>query len=352
MSLASYVGALPKVELNVQLEGAIQPNTLAMIAEQNEIAETLKRFNDWAALIKEPDYSRLWETIRMVCSWLKHPDDLTRIVYDLGTALAKQNVRYAEVSVNPTWFSSLELSYDDFLAAVNDGRDRAKRAWGIDLAWVFVIPREEPRRADELARWTTLANVRRGGVIGLGLSGDETAQPVGQFERAFRTVEKKDVARVARAGTGSAKSLDNLQKTIEELRPTRILDGWGAAAAPEIIKLLTENNITLAVNIAGAVKQGWVKTAAEYPLRALYDAGVSVVVGADMPSFAQTTISDEYLTVVETLGFSLDELENLGLNAVRSSFLADDAKEEMLKTFAEQYAQLRAEHVAAATEKP
>lgn len=352
MSVASYVEALPKVELNVHLEGAIQPNTLLMIADQNEIYETLKRYNDWVALIKQPDYARIWEIERMACSWMKHPDNLTRIVYDLGTVLAKQNIRYAEVSVNPALYPSIDLSYDDFLLAINDGRDRARRAWGIELAWIFVIPREEPRRADELARWTTMATARRGGVIGLGLSGEESAQPVGQFERAFHTVEKKEVARIARAGDGSAKNAENIQKTINELHPSRILDGWGAAGSADVQKMLIENNITLAVNITRALRHGWIKTAADYPLRKLYDAGISLVVGADMPSLYHTSLNGEYQMVVDALGFSLDELENLALNAVRSSLLADEAKEEMIKTFTQSYAELRAEHVETIVEKP
>lgn len=56
----------------------------------------------------------------------------------------------------------------------------------------FAIPRDEPRRADDLARWVTTAVAKRAGVLGLGLSGREDGQAIGQFERAFRTVEKKE----------------------------------------------------------------------------------------------------------------------------------------------------------------
>jgi len=345
MSTASFIHALPKVELNVQLEGAIQPQTLAVIADQNEISETLKHYQDWVNLINAPDYKRINEIARMACSWLKHADNLTRVVYDLGTSLAKQNVRYAEVGVNPGLFP-IELSYDDFLAAINDGRDRAKRAWGIDMAWVFVIGREEPRRSDELARWVSTAASRRGGVIGLGLSGDEKAQPVGQFERAFHAVEKKEIARMVRAG--DAQGAQGVLKAIEGLHPNRLLDGWGAVEIPEILPALVERGITLAVNLTRAQKQGWVASLADYPLRQLYDAGVSLVIGADMPSFYQTTISDEYLAAVDQCGLSLDELENVALNAVRTSFLEETAKAEMLKTFNETYTQLRAEHLQTA----
>lgn len=347
MSTASFVAALPKVELNIQLEGSIQLHTLKNIAEQNDISETLKRYSQWFSLIEQPEYPRLYEIARMAASWLKHADDLTRVAYDLGTALAKQNVRYAEVGVNPALFPDIIVSYDDFLAAINDGRDRARRAWGIDIAWVFVIPREEPRRADELARWTTTASARRGGVIGLGVSGDESAQPVGQFTRAFQTVEKKEVGRVARAGDN--KVADGVLKTVEELKPNRIIDGWGVANSDQAMKALLDNNITLVLNLTRAVKLGWVPSLADYPLRKLYDAGLSLVLGADMPVLTKTNITAEYLAAVEKCGISLEELENVALNAVRASFLTDDAKAEMVKSFTQQYADLRAEHLEATT---
>lgn len=345
MSTASFVQALPKVELNLQLEGAIQQSTLLMIAEQNEIRESLKHFDDWIRLIETPDYKRLPELIRTICAWFKYPDNLGRAVYDLGTALAKQNVRYAEIGVNPALFPELPQNYDTFLSLINDGRDRAKRAWGIDLAWVFVIPRDEPRRADELARWVTSPAAQRGGVVALGLSGDENSQPVGQFERAFNAVEKKEVPRVVRAG--DAQGADGVLKAIEMLHPTRIIDGWGAADQPEALAALTQNAITLAVSPIRAQRQGWVASVADYPLRKLYDEGVSLVVGTDMPSLYHTTLNDEYLSVVEASGFTTGELEDIALNAVRSSNLPPDAKAEVLAAFTQAYADLRAEHLAA-----
>ncbi len=253
----SFIESMPKVELNVSLEGAIYTPTLMMLAERNEISESLKHFDEWVNLINEPDYARTYEIARMACSWMKQPDDLTHIIYDAATNLAKQNVRYAEVSVNPARFPDLPLTFEDFLAAINDGRDRAQRAWGIELAWVFMIPREEPRRADELARWVTTVAARRGGVVALGISGEEAAQPVGQFERAFKTAEKKDLARVVRAGEQGA---EGILQAIEVLNPTRMIDAWGAADSPDVVTALLDNSITLAVSPTRAVKQGWVET--------------------------------------------------------------------------------------------
>lgn len=348
MTTESFVHALPKVELNIQLEGAIQQNTLLMIAEQNDIRESLKHFDDWVRLIETPDYKRAGELTRTICSWLKHPDNLTRIVYDLGTMLSKQNVRYAEVGINPAIFPELTQSFDVFLELINDGRDRAKRAWGIDLAWVFMIPRDEPRRADELARWVATAAAQRGGVVALGLSGDENAQPVGQFERPFSAAEKKELPRVVRAG--DSQGADGIIKAIETLHPTRILDGWGAVDKPEALAALKTHEVTVAASLIRADRQGWVETVADYPLRRLYDEGVSMVVGTDMPSIYHSTLNDEYLAVVEQCGFTTEELEDLALNAVRNSYLPEAAKAELLAAFTEEYAEIRAEHLEAAQE--
>jgi adenosine deaminase len=48
---------------------------------------------------------------------------------------------------------------------------------------------------------------------------------------------------------------------------------------------------------------------------------------------------------VEHCGFSVDELEELALNAVRYSLLPADEKQALLKTFEQEYAELRVAHI-------
>lgn len=338
MSLATFIDAMPKVELNVHLEGAVQKKTLQMIAEQNEIPTSLKHYSDWLNLLDKPDYKRIYELIRIVGGWMTDPEDLTRLVYDVGTTLAKQNVRYAEVSVNPATYSALELSTDDFLTAINDGRDRAQRAWGIELAWLFVVPREEPRRGDEIARWFTAANAKRNNVVGLALTGRESVQPVGQFERAFRAVEKKGILRAVRAGESLGG--EGIQKAIEALAPNRIFDAWGLADAPDVMTLIADQQIGVGISLTRALKQGWIHNIAEYPLRTLYDAAIPVFLGSDMPFLYHSTLNDEYLAA-EKCGMGVEEIQAMAINAVRYSFLPDERKAEMLTQFEGAYAALR-----------
>lgn len=343
MSVASYIQAMPKVELMLSLEGAMQRTPLLKIAEANEIPETLKHFGDWVGLLDKPDYKRLGDIARMATSWLQIADNLTRVVYDVGVFLSKHNVRYAEVTVNPAMYDHIGLSLDDFLSAINDGRGRAQRAWGVEMAWVLAVPREEPRRADDYARAATASAAQKNGIVALGLTGREDAQPVGQFERAFHAVEKKGVPRVIRAG--DALGAEGVLDAIKTLLPNRLFDARGVLESPEALGMLEEQQISVGVGLTRALRQGWVNDVSEYPLRRLYDEGVMLFLGTDMPSLYHTNLVEEYTKAVEACGLSLDELDELALNAVRYSFMPEEEKTTRVEQFKEEYARLRGEHI-------
>lgn len=347
MSLESFIQAMPKVELSIRLEGAFRRETLGIIAEQNDIPDTVRHWQNWLKQLEKPEPNRIDETIKVLSSWLRHPDDLTRIVYDLGVYLSRQNVKYAEVGINPVLFMLPGMVLEEFLEALNDGRDRVLRAWNVQMAWLLMIPREEPRRADEIARWANSATGKKGGVIGIGLTGREEAQPSAQFERAFTSAQKKELPSVVRAG--DQQQAEGILAALQTLNPNRILDGRGAADAPDVLKQLSDTGISLDVCLSRALCLGWYQGYAAYPLRDLYDANVRLTINSDMPTFYQSSLNDEYLAVVQHGGMTIEELETIALNAIHNSFLPESDKLARLTEFKEDYAHLREKHLAEAS---
>lgn len=347
MSIEEFVHAMPKAELHVHLEGAMHKDRLLLIAEQNEVASEIKDFEEWVGLLEEPDYSRLREIVAATCQWLKHPDDLAHVTYELGVALAKQNVRYAEVHVNPAHFTEDDWTFEDMIQALNDGRDRAERGWNVQMRWVLTIGRDQPRYADDMVRRAGLASGQATGIVGVDLDGPEGAQPLGQFERAFRTAARKDVIASVHAGDqlGAAGILDALN----ELAPNRLIDGWGTAESEEVAARLAGDNIPLIVCLAQALKEGWIDNYDAYPLRKLYGDGVPIVLSTAMPSFYGNSLSDEYQIAIEQCGLELEELEEVALNAVRASRLTGEEKAAMVTEFKQEYDRLRESHIAEET---
>lgn len=342
MSIESFIQAMPKVELNLQFEGALARDALLLIAEQNDVADSIKHFNQWVRLLDRPDYQRLDEITQVICKWLLQPEDLTRLIYELGVDLAKQQVRYAEVTINPITFIDNGMTFEQFLNAINDGRGRVERAWGVKLGWILAAPREQPRRADDVVRWASSASAKKGAVVGIGLTGREDTQPAGQFERVFRTAHKKDIPRLVHAG--DRQRAEGVLDAIHNLAPNRIVGGWGSADAPDVLALLRDQHIALDISVAGALCMGWVGSYADYPLRHLYDDAVRFTIGSGMPALFKTTLTQEYLAFVEHGGFSVGELCEVALNAVRCSFQDEADKQAMLDTFSAEYARLQAEH--------
>lgn len=348
MTVESFIRAIPKVELNLQFEGAMHKETLLLIAEQNDIGDSSKQFRQWAALLDQPDCTRLDEIIQTVSQWLQLPEDLTRLVYEMGVALAKQNVRYAEVSINPTlYMESTGLTFEQFLTAINDGRDRVERGWDVQLAWILTVPRDQPRKADDFLRWATGAAAKKGGVVAIGLSGPESVQPIGQFERPFRNAAKKGVPLAPMAGDDLGGQ--GIIEAITHLEPNRIYQGWGAAESPETIQMLDEQHIPLVLTMAREVCMERINSYADYPLRPLLDAGLIVTLSSGMPELYKTSLIQEYQAAVDQLDVTISDVEEMALNSVRASLLPDDEKQAMLDQFTQEYERMRMEHITPQT---
>lgn len=332
MSVRDFIQAIPKVELNVQLTGALHRDTLLMVANQNGIPAEVKHFDTWVELFDSPEYKRLDEIAEVTGKWVKYSEDIARVVYDIGVSLSKQNIRYVEIAVAPAYFMAVEgMGIEAFIDALNDGRDKALRGWNVDMSWIFCVPRDNPRSGDDVARWATNMSAKRGNVIGLGLIGQEDAQPVGQFKRAFTTARKKELFTVAHAG--SSLGIDGIIPALDELEPHRLTETWGLHEDKAILDRLVEDAIPVVVSLTRALRLGYIDSISDYPLQTLFDSDVQIVLSSGMPSLYQTDLTTEYMLAHEECGLGLDEIVELAKRSIQHSFMDDDSKKKMLAVF-------------------
>ena len=332
MTLREFIAAIPKVELNLQLTGALRKESLLMIARQNGVPAATDDFEGWVELLDRPDYERLDEIARVAGSWAMYPEDIALAVYDIGVTLSKQNVRYAEIAVTPSDFiGSARMNIDVFLDALNDGRDRALRGWKVDMSWILCIPRNNPRAGDDVARWATSSTARQGNVVALGLTGEEDAQPVGQFRRAFGTAQKKELFTVANAGSSLGAS--DINEILDELQPLRLIDSWGIAEDESTLSRLRDGGIPVVVSLTRALRMGLVETANDYPLKHLLDSNLQIALSSGMPSLYQSTLIDEYALAHDDCGLTLDELVQLARRSIELSYLDEERKDNLLRSF-------------------
>lgn len=108
---------------------------------------------------------------------------------------------------------------------------------------------------------------------------------------------------------------------VDALGAERIGHGVRSVGDPALLAHLRERGVVLDVCPTSNLRTGAVASLAEHPIRRLFDAGVTVTVNTDDPTFFATTLNDEYRLVASAFDFNAGELATLALNAARATFL-------------------------------
>ncbi|MEV1147630.1 adenosine deaminase [Micromonospora sp. NPDC049799] len=325
--LPTFIAGLPKVELHVHHVGSASPRIVAELAARHEGRTPVPA--DPAALADYfvfRDFAHFIELYLSVVDLVRDPEDVWILTHEVARELARQQVRYAELTVTPYSHVHRGIPAPAFCEAIEDARKRAAADFGIELRWCFDIPGEAGLPAAEETLRISLEE-RPDGLISFGLGGPEIGVPRPQFKPYFDQARAAGLRSVPHAGetTGPQTVWDALR----DLGAERIGHGISAAEDPELLAYLAEHRIALEVCPTSNVRTRAVATIDEHPLRRLVDAGVLVTVNSDDPPMFGTTLNDEYAVAARLLGVGPEGLAALAKDAVSASFLDTGGKQRI-----------------------
>ena len=342
MSLQEFIEAMPKVELHVHLEGSIRPSTLLKLAQRNGAslpAEDLAGLREFYGFT---DFEHFIQVYMTVSRCLKTVSDFDLIAYEFGADMARQNIRYAEVTFTPyTNVHNTGLSFDEIMAGLNQGRLRAQADLGVEFRWVLDIARNFPDSRIQVAQWAAGAVDR--GVVGFGLGGIEEGNPPERYRDAYEIALEAGLHSVPHAG--ETVGPESVWGAIRALKAERLGHGVRSIEDPVLVAYLREHQIPLEVCPTSNLCLGVYGSYEEHPIRRLKDEGLYVTVNSDDPPMFNTDLLREYRVLAEDLDFIPAELEALNLDALRASFLPAEDKGRLEQQFLVEMARLRAEHL-------
>ncbi|GHJ08990.1 aminodeoxyfutalosine deaminase [Micromonospora humidisoli] len=317
--LSAFIAELPKVELHVHHVGSASPRIVAELAARHEgrspVPADPEALADYFAF---RDFAHFIEVYLSVVDLIRDPDDVWLLTHEVARELARQQVRYAELTVTPYSHVRRGIPAPAFCEAIEDARRRAEADFGIALRWCFDIPGEAGLPAAEETLRISL-DERPDGLVAFGLGGPEIGVPRPQFKPYFDQARAAGLHSVPHAGetTGPQTIWDALR----ELGAERIGHGISAAHDPELLAHLAERRIPLEVCPTSNVRTRAVARIEEHPLRQLVDAGVRVTINSDDPPMFGTTLNDEYAVAARLLDAGPEGLAALAREAVSASFL-------------------------------
>lgn len=329
--LDAFIAGLPKAELHVHHVGSASPRIVAQLAARHPDSsvphdpEALRKFFTFTG------FAHFVEVYLAVVDLLRDAEDVRLLTYEIARDLARQQVRYAELTVTPYSSTSRGIPAEAFLEAIEDARAAAERELDVVLRWTFDIPGEAGLQA---AEETTRIAVEQGpgALLSFGLGGPEIGVPRPQFKPYFDRAVAAGLRSVPHAGetTGPGTIWDALTS----LRAERIGHGTSATQDPRLLEHLAEHRIPLEVCPTSNVATRVVGSLDEHPVRELAAAGVLVTINSDDPPMFSTDLNTEYAIAARLLGLDAAGVAELAQNAVRASFMDEAGKRRLHREIA------------------
>lgn len=342
-NLTQFIQSIPKAELHIHLEGAIQPETVLTLAERHGAmdklpGDTVAALRDWFVFTDFPHFIEIYMTIQDL---LRTAADFELIAYENGKDMAAQNIRYRELTVTTythTHFQNKSITIDEILEGLEAGRQRAQAEYGVEMRWVIDIPRN--LSFDDAGNYTeTPANITAQhaiqgipyGVVGFGLGGFEVGAPPEPFAHAFAAAKEAGLVSVPHAG--ETMGADSVWGAVNALKADRIGHGVRAIEDPNLLALLKERQIPLEINPVSNICLGVYPRIAEHPFKHLDKMGLFVTVNSDDPPLFNSSLNNEYAVLAAEFGYTKADLIRIARNAYLASAADPDTKGFLMHQF-------------------
>lgn len=350
--LSEFIHALPKAELHVHLEGAMAPETVLRLAQRHNLQHTLPstQVDDLRQWFQFTDFDHFVSIYVTIQDLLRTPEDFSLIAYELGADMARQNILYREATFTPHTHIDHQdkgLTIADILTGLEDGRQRARQDFGVEIRWVFDIYRNlafminpDGSYHSEPAE-KTLNYAQAGipyGVVGFGIGGNEVGAPSSAFQHAF--LEAKQLGLLSVPHAGETMGPDSVWGAVLDLQADRIGHGVRAIEDPELLEYLRDHHIPLEVNPTSNLRLHIYDRIKDHPFKTLDDFGIPVTINSDDPPLFNTTLEREYLLLAQAFGYTKTDLVRLARNAFLAAGADIDTKRQLLHTFDQRVRQL------------
>lgn len=322
-ALAEFIQRLPKTETHLHIEGACPFELLQKLDPKKHAAPPpfwddgyrYESFNQFMALY-----------VAYCAEFFTSAERYHEAAKIVLAKCAAQNCRYVETSFHLPTLLHMKDSGPEVIRAMRSAAPR-----GLELRIFAGMCHDDYRDAgkeliEEALRWPELDGIDLHGCEDLPLE-PWTADV---WARA------RGAGKFTKAHAGEFMGADYVDRTLDELKVTRIEHGVRSVESAATLARLVREGIALDVcpisNVKLAVRG--VPAMAQHPIRKLFDAGVTVTINSDDPFFFGNALAEEYYALHQEAGFTRAELVKIAANGFRVALMPEHAKRSHLDELA------------------
>jgi len=330
-----FLRSLPKVVLHDHLDGGLRPQTVVELAREadygglpTEDPQKLARwFRRGARRGSLPEYLA---GFRHTCAVLQSEEALERAAVEMMEDMKADGVVYVETRFAPAFHTDGGLHWDEVVAAVLRGLERGREAFGVGYGLILCAMRDK-RLSLETAELAV--DFRNRGVVGFDLAGEEGGFPPKKHIEAFHYIQRENFNITIHAGEAFGK--ESIWQAIQWCgahrigHATRLVEDIDLARGKTrrvarlgyLAQYVLDKRIPLEICLTSNVDTGAVRSIQEHPFGLLFRERFRVTLNTDDRLMSNTTMTNEFRIARKVFHLTLDDLEKVTINAMKSAFL-------------------------------
>ncbi|MFH1174749.1 MAG: adenosine deaminase [archaeon] len=334
METPQWLIDMPKTDLHCHLAGSTRITSLLELADQYGVALPAKNEEELRKLVvyknkQDKSLVRYLEGIAICESVFVKPDAFSRAAYEICQDAHAENVNVLELRFGPTNYEKESLRLYAIMEATLDGIARAKRDFGMYAGVIVCGIRndlEATKRAVELA-----INYQERGAIGFDLAGPEKGNRPELFEQIIMPVLRNFLPVTTHAG--EADDVASIAQAIIYLNARRIGHGISLRESTKLFDFINTQRIPIETCITSNIDTGAVASLDTHPVRTYYNRGLRLAICTDNRTISDTTVTKEYMQLIEHLGFTQKMIYDIAKKGIKSAFLHIDDCIKLLDEF-------------------
>lgn len=318
----AFITGLPKAELHLHLEGALEPELMFELAQRNQIDIPFKSVEEVRAAYRFSNLQDFLDIYYQGAGVLITEQDF----YDLTMAYLKKVAadacRHVEVFFDPQTHTDRGIDIGIVISGISRALADGQAHLGISSKLILCFL----RHLDEEAAFATLAAAEPylDTIFGVGLDSSEVGHPPSKFARVFEAARAKGLHLFAHAGEEGPPAY--VWEALDLLKIDRIDHGNRALEDDALVARIAQDGLTLTVCPLSNLSLCVVKDLKAHPLRTMLEKGLKATINSDDPAYFGGYLNTNWLAIAEALDLGKDELVTLAQNSFAGSYLTSEEK--------------------------
>ncbi len=317
---------IPKIENHLHLEGAIPLETLWELVQKYGGDKSVNDYNQFKNRFLYRDFNHFIETWSWKNQFIREYEDFTFISEAVSNDLVEQNIKYAEIFISPSLFKK-RLETQKIVETIAMSITKNSE---IEIKLIVDLVRDYGQEK-EMKTLYEICEVKNHGIIGIGIGGTEHQYPPELFKDLYE--QARNFGFYTTAHAGEAAGPESIWGAIQELKVDRIGHGTRAMEDNELMEYLSINKIPIELCPISNLRTRVINSMEEHPVKNYIDMGIPISINTDDPKMFGNSLTEEYNTLKKTFDLSNEDIYNIIINSINTTWLNQNEKEDLVLKF-------------------